>query len=534
MIDYRLDFVDDSGVAINTVNITTGLRALNLSEESTTAVNYFTKAPRRFTFNLIASQNAWALSEIINGSSAYIDVFGIYALEAKLTEIVGLTETVIFRGIVDAKSATYDSRFIKIIAYDKLKLFEIYDYLTADYAGANGEEGHTIMTDFATAIQSAVGGYPFTVSFPSRQPLELLETDYEITKIESNNNDLSTLDYVNVVEQCCNYGFDTSESIPTIRFLYIDAFYYPGKTQTGSEANSNPETTITVKGFTFRIYNAVCIAEDVSQRFEYSNTYKMGYFQSDLGTPPVYTKVEFNTAGTTSGYYEKRQALISAINTAGYSYLLSNHYIDFTLITETAPGTMPFNPTGLKTRQYQTTIDNSTTYTISFNNTTKKFETVFTGTAIPYTLQAVGEDDTEANFLDTVKAVLFLGNITVLALGSGGLYTQEKFYEPSGFATGISDNAIHSFSQKRIEISVPDARILDALQGDTTYLKLIMEEYYKSLISGKKEITLTVYGATTYSLVMFSKITVFTKTYVIISINKNKVKDIYQIKAWEI
>ncbi len=173
--------------------------------------------------------------------------------------------------------------------------------------------------------------------------------------------------------------------------------------------------------------------------------------------------------------------------------------------------------------------------TFTTAHTSGSDDVVFTGNVLPTQMKLKSGDTEvmEVSLMSLLKAMLLLYNATLLDnLGTISLANKGSF---TGEPLAIDPTDITKMTKKRVAADTIDFSLLKVLQGDTTVLGEILQQYYNDLLSNKWEYSITIDDLSKYgSIDLFTKISFSGATYGMVEVQPDRVNDEINVVGWEL
>jgi hypothetical protein len=481
---WTVKFVDNGTYAVqHSIDDTDGLNNVKLSADKLSGINYFTREPKRLTFDCLV--DSWITANLLDGEHEQTPYY-ISSFEVQLYK----GNTLLFHGILDTSGLSDDgSGLLSLTCYSKLFLFTKFPEIKKLYTLSDGYTCSEILGYYLAHIETHI---------ESAIPKSYLQTDasFEITEAEV----IHSISQADLAAKASDYpkpnddvntpykasetlfvGFDENAAIPTIvSYVYQEWQVGSGPTQ--------------LAYLTFR-----------AEIFKYYN--KTGWVLAR-----EYDKsLDWFTATWSSWYTWFEDHCDLFLSTYGME-------LNDEAVTEITPG--------------------DDQYTITPNS--GLFDVAFKGETIPAKIFPKGFYDGEnkqVEELNIVKAMLLLHNLTIVSAANGTLQLRSKDAS-SGEAIEIETADITgTYRRTRLQMQIPDMSVFDNLMGDMTFLKEKLAAFYKAFFYGESglfQITINIDQMDKYALGLFNIIEVDGEQYRIVEIRTDHEEDEYQIVGWSV
>lgn len=154
---------------------------------------------------------------------------------------------------------------------------------------------------------------------------------------------------------------------------------------------------------------------------------------------------------------------------------------------ESAPGSWPVT----SSRTYEGQV-----YAVTGGpgpSSSEPFSLRITGNIVPDILE-FGDPlkaDERTDWLDGVRAMLFLHNHTLYGDAQGGIRLCSHAFTHGGDVLVLAEDQVSECRMSRLEEETPDTSVFDALTGDTEYLQSKIADYYRGYQSGRTVVEFT-------------------------------------------
>jgi hypothetical protein len=256
MTNYRIDFINNGHQLQHSIDHNSAIDP-KLSGQKIAGNDYFSHEPVRLEFSCYPDN--WLNEYLLSGN--YESVRYIWNFMIRFYE----NNSLVFTGIVDTSSCSYDEETeeIRIIAYDKLKLFEKFSDAKMLFALLYGYSPDYCVRYFAQKI-NLLTDLPMTLNWANYQPLTINKTHIVIQKIKWKEilKDFQSWLYFHIAEA----GFCEIDQIT--RFM-IKIVAYRYKLINGIPAIS----VVKIYALQYKFYNNICFFDNkpLEQEFDFTS-----------------------------------------------------------------------------------------------------------------------------------------------------------------------------------------------------------------------------------------------------------------------